>query len=151
MAKRVKMQVMDTEGLALMKNRVETLLSERGVHVDHKLLCEELAQAGCIVDDGQVKFPPEIIAKAVASVPREFTLYSSSGEHDLQFPRPDGGFYVRTNTGAPLYRTAKGDKHVVRLENVEERFKLVTSMENVDYVALPSTSESEVAAEAVDG
>ncbi|MGM9612970.1 MAG: trimethylamine methyltransferase family protein, partial [Butyricicoccus sp.] len=101
---RVKMQVMDAKGLALMKERVEGLLSEHGVHVDHPALCAELAEKGCKVEGAQVYFPREIIAQAVAAVPKEFTLYSPSGEHDLTFPRKDGGFYTRTNTGAPAYR-----------------------------------------------
>lgn len=147
---RLKMQVMDEKGLGRMKDRVERMLEERGVHIDHPALCAALADKGCKVQDGQVRFPRAVIAQAAAAVPKEFTLYAPDPAHDLPFPRRDGGFYTRTNTGAPAYREAGGETHPCRLENVEEWFKLCNSMENVDYIALPSTSESEVPAEAVD-
>lgn len=147
---RMKMQVMDEKGLNLMKDRVERLLTERGVQIDHPALCAALAEKGCKVEGAQVYFPREVIRQAVAAVPQEFTLYSPSGEHDLTFPRKDGGFYTRTNTGAPAYREVSGEVHTFRLGNVEEWFKVCNAMENVDYIALPSTSESEVPAEAVD-
>ncbi len=150
MAGRIKIEVMNQKELELMKDRVERLLSERGIHLDHTELCQELKKAGCAVEGAQVKFPRALIAKAVEAVPKSFTLYSPSGEYDLPFPREDGGFYVRTNTGAPNYRTAAGDTHAIRLSEVEEWFKLVNSMENVDYCALPSTSGDEVPPAAVD-
>lgn len=146
----VKTKVMDAQGLAMMKDRVERLLSERGVQIHHPALCAALEEKGCLVDGEHVRFPREVIAQAVAAVPKQFTLYSPSGEHDLRFPHPEGGFYTRTNTGAPAYREANGDEHVYRLRDVEEWFTVCNSMENVDYIALPSTSESEVPAEAVD-
>ena len=41
---RMKMQVMDEKGLNLMKDRVERLLAERGVQIDHPALCAALAE-----------------------------------------------------------------------------------------------------------
>ena len=40
---RLKMQVMDEKGLGRMKDRVERMLEERGVHIDHPALCAALA------------------------------------------------------------------------------------------------------------
>ena len=72
---RMKMQVMDEKGLNLMKDRVERLLAERGVQIDHPALCAALAEKGCKVEGAQVYFPREVIRQAVAAVPQEFTLY----------------------------------------------------------------------------
>ena len=104
---RLKMQVMDEKGLGRMKDRVERMLEERGVHIDHPALCAALADKGCKVQDGQVRFPRAVIAQAAAAVPKEFTLYAPDPAHDLPFPRRDGGFYTRTNTGAPAKSEAK--------------------------------------------
>ena len=38
----VKTKVMDAQGLAMMKDRVERLLSERGVQIHHPALCAAL-------------------------------------------------------------------------------------------------------------
>lgn len=147
----LKTSIMDHSSLSRMKQRAEDLLEQRGVTVDHPELCVALSEKGCLVDNKQVKFPRALISQAVANVPSQFTLYSPSGDHDLVFPHPNGGFYTRTNTGAPNYRTPNGDVHPFRIDEAEAWFTLANSLPNIDFVALPSVSgSSEVPAEAVD-
>lgn len=152
MVGRVKYNVMSDAELANMKARMEQILIERGIHLDHDELLKELADLGCVVDmeKKDLKFTKELIDKAVAAVPKTFTLYSPSGKYDLEFPHPQGKFYTRTNTGAPNYRTVDGDTHYVKLEEVDEWYKLTNAMENVDFVTLPSTSGEYVPGDAVD-
>ena len=147
----LKVTTMDQASLSLMKQRAEELLEQRGVTIDHPELCAALAEKGCVVKGNQVWFPRELIAKAVAEVPASFTLASPSGEHDLVFPHSKGGFYTRTNTGAPNYRTPDGDTHSFRLEEAESWFILANSLPNINFVALPSIAGAEnVPLEAVD-
>lgn len=142
--------VMGTDALEHMKNRAEELLATRGFTIDHKLLCAALAERGCLVDGNRVRIPREVLRRALADVPRQFTLYSPSGEYDLPFPRPDGGFYTRTNTGAPNFRTVDGDTHAIRLHEADAWFTLINALPNIDFCALPSVSGDEVPPEAVD-
>ena len=147
----LKVTAMDQASLNLMKQRAEELLEQRGITIDHPELCAVLAEKGCIAEGDHVFFPRELIAKALAAVPASFTLASPSGEHDLVFPHPRGGFYTRTNTGAPNYRTPDGDTHSFRLEEAESWFILANSLKNIDFVALPSIAGAEnVPLEAVD-
>ncbi|MBR3867337.1 MAG: trimethylamine methyltransferase family protein [Butyricicoccus sp.] len=147
----LKVTAMDPASLEQMKQRAEELLEKRGVTIDHPELCAALAEKGCSVDGAQVRFPRALIAQATAAVPARFTLYSPSGEHDLPFPHPQGGFYTRTNTGAPNYRTPDGDVHSFRLEEAEAWFTLANSLSNIDFVALPSVAGAkDVPLEAVD-
>lgn len=147
----LKLNIANQSGLALMKLRAEELLERRGVTIDHPELCAALAETGCHVEGNQVYFPKALIAQATAAVPKEFTLYSPSGEYDLKFPHPNGGFYTRTNTGAPNYRTADGDNHAFTLEDAENWFTLANALPNISFVALPSVSASEdVPPQAVD-
>ncbi len=142
---------MDKNSLNGMKQRAEELLEQRGVTIDHPELCEALAAKGCPVNGQNVRFPRTLIAQAVAAVPAEFTLYSPSGEHDMVYPHPKGGFYTRTNTGAPNYRTPDGDVHPFRIDEAEHWFTLANALPNIDFVALPSVASSkDVPAEAVD-
>ena len=147
---RLKMQVLDSSGLRHMKERTEQLLAERGVTIKHPALCQALADKGCQVDGEQVRFPRAVIAQAVAAVPESFTLCAPDERYDLPFPRPDGGFYTRTNTGAPLYLTAEGALHPYTLEDAAEWFRVCNAMEHIDFVALPSTSSDSIQTEAVD-
>ena len=85
MVGRVKYNVMSDQELQFMKSRMEQLLIERGIHLDHDEMLSELAQLGCVVDMERkdVRFTKELIDKAVAAVPEKFTLYSPSGKYDL--------------------------------------------------------------------
>ncbi len=147
---RIKYEVLSQTELALFLDRTETLLIKRGIHLDHPQLKEELRNAGCVVKDNQVYFTKEIIDRAIASVPKTFTLYSPSGEHDMTFPHPEGKFYTRTCTGAPNYLPVEGDKHFVNLTDTSQWFHLTNAMEHIDFVALPSTCDSKVPGEAID-
>lgn len=152
MINRVKMTVMNDTELSFLKEQIEKLLIERGVHLDHDEMLADLEKVGCIVDmeTKDVKFTKELIDKAIKAVPDQFTLYSPSGTRDLVFPNEEGKFYTRTNTGAPNYRTIEGDTHYTKLEEVDEWYKLTNAMENLDFVTLPSTSGEYVPGDAVD-
>lgn len=150
MRSRIKYDVMSAEELALFTSRMERLLTERGIQMDHPAMKEELAAAGCIVEGDKVYFPKEVIDRAMASVPHEFTLYAPDPENDMKFPHPEGDFYTRTCTGAPYYLTAGGDKHPVNLDDVTEWFHLVNNLENINYVALPSTCDESVPEDSID-
>lgn len=147
----LKVTAMEEASLNLMKQRAEELLEQRGVTIDHPELCAALQERGCLVDGKQVRFPRALIAQAVAAAPASFTLCSPSGEHDLVFPHPTGGFYTRTNTGAPNFRTPEGKVHSFRLQEAEDWFTLANALPNIDFVALPSVAGAEnVPLEAVD-
>ncbi len=147
---RIKYNVMTPEELELMKNRLEDLLSIRGIEVDHAELVAELAAKGAEVNGHNVKFSKDLIKKALSTIPAEFTLASPSGEFDLKFPHPTGDFYVRTNTGAMNYLDVNNDSHYITLDEVAEWTQLINVMENVNYCTLPSTSGEEVPVEAID-
>lgn len=147
---RIKYNVMSEEELALFTNRMERLLSERGIHMDHPKMKEELAKAGCIVENDSIRFPQEIIRKALDAVPKQFTLYAPDETYNMTFPHPEGSFYTRTCTGAPNYLPVDGEKHYINLEDTSEWFHLVNEMEHVDFVALPSTCADSVPGKAID-
>lgn len=147
---RIKYNIMSEKELALFTNRMERLLSERGIHMDHSRMKSELAQAGCIVEGDNIRFPKEIIQKALSSVPKKFTLYAPDENYNMTFPHPEGSFYTRTCTGAPNYLPVEGEKHYINLDDTTEWFHLVNEMEHVNFVALPSTCADSVPGKAID-
>ena len=136
---RIKYDVMSEKELKLFTDRMKELLIKRGIHIDHPQMKAELGQLGCVVDGDNIKFPIEIIEKALAAVPKEFTLYAPDEKYNMTFPHPKGSFYTRTCTGAPNYLTVEGDKHY-----------LVNNLDNISYVALPSTCDDAIPGEAID-
>lgn len=152
MHQRIKYDVLSHKELEYMKDRLEQILIERGVHLDHEEMLKALEEKGCIVDmeARDVRFTKELIDKAIAAVPPEFTLYSPDGKHDLKFPAPDGRFYTRTCTGAPNYRNIKNETHYIKPEEEREWYHLTNKMENLDYVTLPSVSGEYYPGDAID-
>lgn len=152
MHQRIKYDVLSQKELEYMKGRLEQILIERGVHLDHEEMLKALEEKGCIVDmeARDVRFTKELIDKAIAAVPAEFTLYSPDGKHDLKFPAPDGRFYTRTCTGAPNYRNIKNETHYIKPEEEREWYHLTNKMENLDYVTLPSVSGEYYPGDAID-
>ncbi|MBP1764777.1 MAG: mtgB 5, partial [Firmicutes bacterium] len=138
--------------ISSMKEKIETLLSTKGVTVDHPKVLDLLAQAGAQVDvsTGNVKFPKPLIAEAVSNVPKTFTLAAVDPKNDLVFPHPEGLFYTRTCTGGMYYYNEKEDYHLVSPADVKAWIKLVNSLEHINYCALPSTAGDYVPAETID-
>ena len=96
MHQRIKYDVLSHKELEFMKDRLEQILIERGVHLDHEEMLKALEEKGCIVDmeARDVRFTKELIDKAIAAVPAEFTLYSPDGKQssppptDVSIPAP---------------------------------------------------------------
>ena len=147
---RIKYQVLTIEEQKLFMDRMERLLIERGIHMDHPEMKKELKDAGCRVEGDQIYFTKELIKKAVDAAPKEFTLYGQNEKYNMKFPHPEGSFYTRTCTGAPNYLTADGQKHHVTLSDTEEWYRLTNELENIDFVALPSACDDAVPGEAID-
>lgn len=152
MARTLTAKILTPNEIEFMKEKVETLLSTKGIKIDHPQVMEILQKAGAEVEpaSGSVKFPKAVIAKALQSIPKSFTLAAPDPQYDLHFPLPDGKFYTRTCTGGMNYLTEKGEYHNVTLEEVTEWIQLVNSLENINFCALPSTSAKSVPGEAVD-
>lgn len=150
MSGRIKYNIMSQSELKLLKDRTETLLEQRGIVLEHQPLRSELEKSGCILQDKKVLFPKEVIRKALADVPETFTLYSPSGQHDMEFPHPQGSFYTRTCTGAPYYRSLNDLTRYVTPENTAEWFHLTNYLDNIDFTALPSACSPDVPGNMID-
>ena len=68
MHQRIKYDVLSQKELEYMKGRLEQILIERGVHLDHEEMLKALEEKGCIVDmeARDVRFTKELIDKAIA-------------------------------------------------------------------------------------
>lgn len=131
-------------------DRIEAVLEQRGITLEHQPMLEALAKAGAVVEGHHVRFPRPLIRQAVAAVPKSFTLHAPDPACDLQFPHPGGGFYVRTNTGGMSYLPVQGAKRLVTVADVEEWTLLANSLSNIDFLCLPSTSGDEVPIHSID-
>ena len=80
------------------------LLENHEFKIEHPEMLKLLDKAGCKVDHDRhmVKFPREYMKEQIEKAPKKFTVSGRGGKFPLEFPHPDGLFYTRTNTGAPV-------------------------------------------------
>jgi trimethylamine:corrinoid methyltransferase-like protein len=90
------------EGATQLQTRSFDLLEDHGVVVMHKDAHALLMKAGAREgrDPQRLRFPRELVRQALAQVPKTVTLHGKRPERDLKLPRQDGGFVMRTGTGA---------------------------------------------------
>ncbi|MCR6547037.1 trimethylamine methyltransferase family protein [Dehalobacterium formicoaceticum] len=140
MAKGIKAKALNEQELAFLKEKMEWLLANKGIKVEHDEVLEILAGAGAEVNGQYVKFPQAVIDKALKDVPREFTLAGVDPQYDLKFPHPEGSFYTRTNTGGMFYLSENDTYNHITLDQVAEYTRLMQALDNINYYSLPSTN-----------
>ena len=59
------------------------VLERTGLIIDDPEALELLTAAGAVVDGTRVRIPPKLVERALASAPREVTLYDRNGEPRL--------------------------------------------------------------------
>ncbi len=152
MAIQLQAKILSKEEIDIFKEKIQHLLSNKGVKIEHPQVLEILKNAGAKIDasTSTVCFPEALIEEALNKVPASFTLAGIDPKHDLLFPHPDGLFYTRTCTGGMNYCAENGEYHNIKLAEVEEFTRLSDCLENIHFCSLPSTSPKDVPAETVD-
>ena len=115
------------------------LLEEHGIHVSHEAAAAKLSEAGCKVDvDGRlVRIPRALAEEALAATPRAVTLCSKSGRHDLEIPRPDNSFHMRTGTGAHGFIEPDGKWRKLVMDDVKTIAAIGDGLPEVGFIAHP--------------
>jgi trimethylamine:corrinoid methyltransferase-like protein len=115
------------------------ILEEHGIHVSHAAAAAELGEAGCRVDaDGKlVRIPRKLAEEALAATPREVTLHSKSGRHDLEIPHPHKTFHMRTGTGAHGFIEPDGKWRKLVLDDVRTIAAIGDGLPEVGFIAHP--------------
>jgi len=135
----------------LTADAVETLYEKalvfcetKGFKIESPRMLQVLAGAGAQVDqESQVaKLPRGLVESALKTVPQSFALCARDPRHDLVFPHPEDGFYVRTNTGATLYLDPGAEKlRRLRVADVAAWGRLVAQLENIDVCAFGTPAD----------
>ncbi|ATW25398.1 trimethylamine methyltransferase family protein [Candidatus Formimonas warabiya] len=150
MAQSIHVKALMTQEIEFLKEKIEWLLVNKGIRVDHEEVLGILKKSGAEVSGPKAKFSKKLIEEALKQVPREFTLAAIDPKNDLFFPHPQGLFYTRTNTGAMYYLSEEGDYHHITLDQVAEWTRLVDKLENIDHWSLPSANPIDFPAETID-
>lgn len=131
---------LDEAGIASLKDRAFRLLEEHGIVVVHPKAEAALRKAGARDgrDANRLRLPRELVRSALSATPRELTLFGKDQAFDLSVPRVDGGFIMRTGTGAHGYVDPRDASYRnMDLKAVGEIAAIGSGLDQVGFVAHP--------------
>ena len=75
MASDLSIRILSTDEVEFLKEKIQILLTTKGIKIEHPEVLEILKKAGAEVSEssGLVKFPKSLFEEALKQVPREFT------------------------------------------------------------------------------
>jgi len=126
--------------IAQLRERTLGLLETHGVAVEDEKAGNLLSAAGAIrAGDGSCfKLPRELVEEALAATPGVVKLYAKDPDWDLELPRADGTFIMRTGTGAHGFIDAdSGDYRNLKLEDVDIIARLGNHLDQVGFIGHP--------------
>jgi trimethylamine:corrinoid methyltransferase-like protein len=138
-ASRPDFAYLDDGRLEALIERSFKVVEQRGVDVNHAAAVGRLAKAGCKVDAAgkRVRIPRALAQEALAATPRTVTLYSKSGRHDLDVPRGDNTFHMRTGTGAHGFIEPGGRYRKLALDDVRTIAAVGDGLPEVGFISHP--------------
>lgn len=142
-ASRPDFAYLDDSRLETLIKRSFALIEQRGVDISHAAAVERLARSGCKVDADakRVRMPRGLVEEALAAAPRTATLYSKSGRFDLDIPRADNTFHMRTGTGAHGFIEPGGGYRKLVLDDVKTIAAVADGLPEVGFVAHPFVND----------
>lgn len=112
------------------------VLEQCGCNVHQEEARQLLADAGCKVDGVRVKIPTHIIQKAMATVPRQITLYNQLGEPAVKIGARNGDSYFMAGL-ENQYRIdlETGKKRLTTKQDAYESGLVCEALDNIDIVS----------------
>ena len=131
---------LDSDRMDFMRARVLRLLGEYGVVVVHPAANAALRKAGATTGNGpnRLRLPEGLVHEALAATPKSVTLAGKTRAFDMALPRGDGGFILRTGTGAHGYVDPRDASYRnMDLRAVGDIVAVANDLEQVGFIAHP--------------
>lgn len=123
-----------------MKARVEDILADYGVAILHPEAYRRFLEAGAKpgTDANRIRMPRELIREAMAATPKAARLGGRAARFDIDLPRGDRGFIMRTGTGAHGYVNPRDASYRnMDLDAVTEIAAVANTLDEVGFIAHP--------------
>ena len=115
------------------------VLQTTGLRVDHPGALEKMAAAGAVVEkaNSKVKFPPEMVERALENAPRSFTLAGRSPEFDRTLSSNSAHPPLVRTVGGPIryHDFLSGVNRPLSAQDCRDVARLADALENIDWVS----------------
>jgi len=123
-----------------LKARVEDILADYGVAILHPEAHKKFLAAGAKpgTDANRIRMPRELIREAMTATPKTARLGGKDPRFNLDLPRGDKGFIMRTGTGAHGYVNPRDASYRnMDLDAVNEIAAVANTLDEVGFIAHP--------------
>jgi trimethylamine--corrinoid protein Co-methyltransferase len=137
---RVNFGFLTDDEVAYLKARVEDVLADYGVAILHPEAHRRFLAAGAQPgrDANRIRMPRELIREAMAATPKTVRLGGKEDRFNIDLPRADRGFIMRTGTGAHGYVNPRDAKYRnMDLDAVNEIAAVANTLDEVGFIAHP--------------
>lgn len=120
--------------------RVEDVLADYGVAILHPEARRKFLAAGARpgADANRIRMPREMIREALAATPKSVRLGARLPRFDIDLPRADRSFVMRTGTGAHGYVDPRSSQYRnLDLAAVDDLAAVANTLDEVGFVAHP--------------
>ncbi len=131
---------LNTAAMDKIKRRSFDLLADHGIIVIHPEARIALQKAGAKQgrDADRVRLPRGLVETAAKVTPKAVSLYGKNQGLSVHLPREDGGFIMRTGTGAHGYVDPRdADYRNLDLKAVREIGAVASGLDQIGFIAHP--------------
>ncbi len=137
---RPSLHYLDDGAIERIKARALDLLAEHGVAIVHEAGHDAMLRAGARPgsEANRVLLPQALVLEALAATPKQARLCGKRPDRDLNLPRGDGGFIMRTGTGAHGYVDPDSSAYRnLALTDVNDLAAVAEGLDQVGFIAHP--------------
>jgi trimethylamine:corrinoid methyltransferase-like protein len=138
--RRAGISMLDDGDIARIRARALDVLESHGVVIRHAQGRAAMLRAGAHegADEDRVRLPRELVEQALRETPKSAVLCGKRPSRDLSLPRGDGGFVMRTGTGAHGYVDPEtGAYRNLHLNDVPTMAAVANHLDQVGFIAHP--------------
>ncbi len=110
------------------------VLETIGVRSASQRFLDKCAELGLIVEDGNVRFPRDLVEKAIKSAPSQFSLYGRDGSHEVKLGSDE--VYSQTCIGSPfIIDIETGERRTVVYKDLEDFVRVCDGLDYIDIIS----------------
>ncbi len=127
-----KFQIMTDEKIEKVLSAAYEILAVTGANVHNDKALKLLAENGCEVDGVHVKFPTELIKKAIASAPKGVMIYDRNGKEAMNMTGRNI-YYGSGPTCCNVYDPYTGERRTPKKQDAANAAKVCDALPNIDF------------------
>ena len=141
---RPTIQILEPAQIAAVLAEAKRIMAETGMDIRGAKLRQRLVDAGLPTDaNGRVRFPVEVVERAIATAPKSFTLYNRDGDPHAEI----GGWnvhFIPGSSGLKIMDHRTGETRLANSTDFIEYARLCDGLPHIPYLATAFSTNHDI-------